>query len=76
MRMNQKLGFIKLQFMLTEFLGLGRAAVLSAIILVFVVLGLGIFLFFYLAVRFYSFGHFVSKRITDNNNGFPKTPNN
>jgi len=35
--------------MLTEVFGLGRAAVFSAIILVFVVLGLGIFLFFYLA---------------------------
>ncbi|MCX5808090.1 MAG: C4-dicarboxylate ABC transporter substrate-binding protein, partial [Proteobacteria bacterium] len=47
--MNQKLGFIKLQFMLAEFFGLGRSAVLSAIILIFVVLALGIFLFYYLA---------------------------
>lgn len=49
MSMDQKLGFSKLRFTLTEVFRFGRTAVLSAIILVLVVLGLGIFLFFYLA---------------------------
>ena len=49
MRVEQKLGLIKLQSMFTEVFGLGRVAVLSAVISVLVVLVLGIFLFFYLA---------------------------
>jgi TRAP-type uncharacterized transport system substrate-binding protein len=46
---EKKFGLIKLQSMFTEVFGLGRAAVLSAVISIFVVLALGIFLFFYLA---------------------------
>jgi TRAP-type uncharacterized transport system substrate-binding protein len=46
---DQKFGLSKLQSMFTEVFGLGRAAVLSAVISILVVLGLGIFLFFYLA---------------------------
>ncbi|MGA2469054.1 MAG: TAXI family TRAP transporter solute-binding subunit, partial [Thermodesulfobacteriota bacterium] len=49
MRVEQKLGLIKLQSMFTEVFGLGRVAVLSAVISIFVVLVVGIFLFFYLA---------------------------
>ena len=49
MRTKQELGLHKLQFVFTEAFGLGRAAALSAVILVFLVLVLGIFLFFHLA---------------------------
>ena len=49
MRAERKLGFHKLQSMFTEVFGLGRAAALSAVISILVVLVLGIFLFFYLA---------------------------
>ncbi len=49
MRVKQKLGLHKLQSMFTEVFGLGRAAALSAIVLILAVLALGIFLFFYLA---------------------------
>jgi TRAP transporter TAXI family solute receptor len=49
MKVGLKLGLIKLQSMFTEVFGLGRAAVLSAVISIIVVLVLGIFLFFYLA---------------------------
>jgi TRAP transporter TAXI family solute receptor len=49
MTVDQKLGSIKLRSMFTEVFGLGRAAVLSAAISIFVVLVLGIFLFFHLA---------------------------
>jgi TRAP-type uncharacterized transport system substrate-binding protein len=49
MRVGQKLGLHKLQSMFTEVFGLGRAAALSAVISILVVLVLGIFLFFYLA---------------------------
>jgi len=49
MRVGQKLGLHKLQSMFTEVFGLGRAAVLSAVISIIVVLVLGLFLFFYLA---------------------------
>ena len=49
MKAGQKLGLHKLQSMFTEVFGLGRAAVLSAVISIIVVLVLGIFLFFYLA---------------------------
>ena len=49
MKVGQKLGLHKLQSMFTEVFGLGRAAVLSAVISIIVVLVLGIFLFFYLA---------------------------
>jgi TRAP-type uncharacterized transport system substrate-binding protein len=46
---DQKFGLFKLQSMFTEVFGLGRAATVSAIIAIFVVLALGVFLFFYLA---------------------------
>jgi len=49
MRVDQKLDFIKPRFMFKEVFGLGRAATLIAVISVFVVLVLGIFLFFHLA---------------------------
>jgi len=49
MKPKQKLGLQKLQSMFTEVFGLGRAAVFSAIISIFAVLALAIFLFFYLA---------------------------
>jgi TRAP transporter TAXI family solute receptor len=49
MKVGQKLGLHKLQSLFTEVFGLGRAAVLTAIITIFAVLVLGIFLFFYLA---------------------------
>jgi len=49
MRIKEKLGLIKLQSMFTEVFGLGRAAVFSAIISIFVVLAVALFLFFYLA---------------------------
>ena len=49
MRAEQKLGLHKLQSMFTEVFGLGRAAALSAVVSILVVLVLGIFLFFYLA---------------------------
>jgi TRAP-type uncharacterized transport system substrate-binding protein len=48
-RVDQKLGFIKPRSMFKEVFGLGRAATLIAVISVFVVLVLGIFLFFHLA---------------------------
>jgi TRAP-type uncharacterized transport system substrate-binding protein len=46
---QKKFGLQKLQSMFTEVFGLGRAAALSAVVLILVVLVLGIFLFFYLA---------------------------
>jgi len=49
MRIKEKLGLIKFQSMFTEVFGLGRAAVFSAIISIFVVLAVALFLFFYLA---------------------------
>jgi TRAP-type uncharacterized transport system substrate-binding protein len=49
MGMDKKWGFIKLQSMFMEVFGLGRAAILSAAVLTFAVIALGIFLFFYLA---------------------------
>lgn len=49
MKVGLKLGLIKLQSLFTEVFGLGRAAVLSAVISIFVVLVAGLFLFFYLA---------------------------
>ena len=49
MRAKHKFGLHKLQSMFTEIFGLGRAAALSAVISILVVLALGIFLFFYLA---------------------------
>ncbi|MGD1153358.1 MAG: TAXI family TRAP transporter solute-binding subunit [Syntrophales bacterium] len=49
MGMDKKWGFIKLQSMFMEVFGLGRAAILSAALLTFAVIALGIFLFFYLA---------------------------
>jgi TRAP-type uncharacterized transport system substrate-binding protein len=49
MRVEKKFGLIKLQAMFTEVFGLGRAAALSAVVSILVVLMLGIFLFFYLA---------------------------
>jgi TRAP-type uncharacterized transport system substrate-binding protein len=49
MSVKQKLGLHKLQSMFTEVFGLGRAAALSAIVLILAVFALGIFLFFYLA---------------------------
>ena len=49
MKVGLKLGLHKIQSMFTEVFGLGRAAVLSAVISIFVVLVLGLFLFFYLA---------------------------
>ena len=49
MRVDQKLDFIKPRSMFKEVFGLGRAATLIAVISVFVVLVLGIFLFFHLA---------------------------
>jgi TRAP-type uncharacterized transport system substrate-binding protein len=49
MKAKQGSGLHKLQSMFTEVFGLGRAAVFSAIISIFVVLALAIFLFFYLA---------------------------
>jgi TRAP transporter TAXI family solute receptor len=48
-RVAQTLGLTRLQSIFTEAFGLGRAAALSAIILTFVVVVGGIFLFFYLA---------------------------
>jgi TRAP-type uncharacterized transport system substrate-binding protein len=48
-RVTQKFGFIKLRSMFAEVFGLGRAAVLIAFISTFVILALGIFMFFYLA---------------------------
>ncbi len=49
MKAKQKSGLTKLQSMFTEVFGLGRAAVLSAVISIIVVLVLGLSLFFYLA---------------------------
>ena len=49
MRAEQKLGLHKLQSMFTEVFGLGRAAALSAVVSILIVLVLGIFMFFYLA---------------------------
>ncbi len=49
MKGKQASGRYKLQSMFTEVFGLGRAAALSAIIFIFAVLVLGVFLFFYLA---------------------------
>jgi TRAP transporter TAXI family solute receptor len=49
MKVGLKLGLHKIQSMFTEVFGLGRAAVLSAVISIIVVLVLGLFLFFYLA---------------------------
>ncbi len=47
--MSKKWGFAKLQSMFTEVFGLGRAAILSAAVLIIVVVALGVFLFLYLA---------------------------
>lgn len=47
--MKKNTGFAKIQSMTTEIFGLGRAAVLSTIILIFLIVAIGIFLFFYLA---------------------------
>ena len=49
MGMDKKWGFSKLQSMFTEFFGLGRAAMLSAALLILAVIALSIFLFFYFA---------------------------
>ena len=49
MRAKEKFGLRKLQSTFTEVFGLGRAAALSAVVLILVVLVVGIFLFFYLA---------------------------
>jgi len=49
MRAKPTWGLRKLQSMFTEVFGLGRAAALSAVVLILVILVLGIFLFFYLA---------------------------
>jgi TRAP-type uncharacterized transport system substrate-binding protein len=49
MRGAQKFRFIKLRSIFAEVFGLGRAAVLIAVISTLVILALGIFLFFYLA---------------------------
>ena len=49
MKAGLKLSLHKLQSLFTEVFGLGRAAVLSAVISIIVVLVLGLFLFFYLA---------------------------
>jgi TRAP-type uncharacterized transport system substrate-binding protein len=49
MGIDKKWGFIKLQSMFMEVFGLGRAAILSAALLTFAVIALGVFLFFYLA---------------------------
>ncbi len=49
MSAKRKWGLHKLLSMFTEVFGLGRAAALSAVVLILVVLVLGIFLFFYLA---------------------------
>jgi TRAP-type uncharacterized transport system substrate-binding protein len=49
MRVDQKLDFIKPRSMFKEVFGLGRAATLITVMSVFVVLVLGIFLFFHLA---------------------------
>jgi len=48
MKEIQKSGLRKLQSMFTEVFGLGRAAALSAIVLIMAILAVGIFLFFYL----------------------------
>jgi TRAP-type uncharacterized transport system substrate-binding protein len=49
MGMDKKWRFIKIQSMFAEVFGLGRAATLSAFLLTFAVIALGVFLFFYLA---------------------------
>jgi TRAP-type uncharacterized transport system substrate-binding protein len=49
MSSGQRFGFIKLRSVFTEIFGLGRAVALGVVISIFVVLALGIFLFFYLA---------------------------
>ncbi len=49
MGLDKKWGFSKLQSMFTEFFGLGRAAMLSAALLILAVIALSIFLFFYFA---------------------------
>lgn len=49
MRKEDKFGLVKFQFMFTEVFGLGRSAALSAIISIFIIVALAIFLFFYLA---------------------------
>ncbi len=49
MRVDQKLDFIKLRSMFKEVFGFGRAATFITVMSVFVVLVLGIFLFFHLA---------------------------
>ncbi len=49
MRVKKKSGLHKLQSMFTEVFGLGRAAALSAIVLILAVFAIGIFLLFYLA---------------------------
>jgi TRAP-type uncharacterized transport system substrate-binding protein len=49
MLMDQKAGFKRLQSFFTETFGLGRTAALSTVILIFVIVMIGIFLFFHLA---------------------------
>jgi TRAP-type uncharacterized transport system substrate-binding protein len=49
MGMDKKWRFIKIQSMFAEVFGLGRAATLSAFLLTFAAIALGVFLFFYLA---------------------------
>jgi len=46
---DKKWGLRRLQSLFTEVFGLGRAATLSAVLLIFVVVTLGVFLFIYLA---------------------------
>jgi TRAP-type uncharacterized transport system substrate-binding protein len=49
MGMDKKWGFTRLQSIFMEVFGLGRAATLSAALLTFAVIALGVFLFFHLA---------------------------
>ena len=49
MEIDKKWAIIKLQSMFTEVFGLGRAAILSALLLTIAVIAIGLFLFFYLA---------------------------
>src|SRR5512135_1515271 len=49
MSAKRKWGLHRLQSMVTEVFGLGRAAALTAVVSILVVLVLGIFMFFYLA---------------------------
>ena len=49
MKLDKKRAFIKIRSMFAEVFGLGRAAILSASLLTIAVIGIGVFLFFYLA---------------------------